>query len=135
MKALDTNILVRFLVADDEIQTKQVYTLFKKTENNDKSLFVPVLVMLDVILVLESVYNISRDDILKGLSKLILMPILKFENRDAIQSFIYYSRDSDYDLSDLLIASTAKQEGCETVLTFDKKASDSKYFSPVDENI
>ena len=30
MKGVDTNILVRFLVGDDEIQSKKVYKLFKK---------------------------------------------------------------------------------------------------------
>ena len=30
MKGIDTNILVRFLVGDDEIQSKKVYNLFKK---------------------------------------------------------------------------------------------------------
>jgi predicted nucleic-acid-binding protein len=33
-----------------------------------------------------------------------------------------------YDLADLLIAHSAKIQGCETVLTFDKKASKFKLF-------
>jgi hypothetical protein len=33
MKALDTNVLVRFLVKDDEQQAKSVYRLFKQAES------------------------------------------------------------------------------------------------------
>lgn len=32
MKALDTNVLVRFLVKDDEQQTKAAYRRFKEAE-------------------------------------------------------------------------------------------------------
>jgi predicted nucleic-acid-binding protein len=33
--ALDTNILVRFLIKDDEKQAQLVYQLFKQTEDKD----------------------------------------------------------------------------------------------------
>ena len=42
MKALDTNVLVRFLVKDDEQQAKVVYMRFKEAETNKEVLFVPV---------------------------------------------------------------------------------------------
>ncbi len=41
MKALDTNVLVRFLVKDNAEQAQQVYHLFKETENQQQRLFVP----------------------------------------------------------------------------------------------
>ena len=34
MYALDTNILVRFLVNDDQVQAKQVHQLFQQLEQN-----------------------------------------------------------------------------------------------------
>ncbi|HDM77459.1 MAG TPA: PIN domain-containing protein, partial [Deltaproteobacteria bacterium] len=60
MKGIDTNILIRFLVGDDELQAKTVYNLFKRAEAEKKELFVPLLVMLELIWVLESVYDIPR---------------------------------------------------------------------------
>ncbi|MDM8564637.1 hypothetical protein QUF74_03195 [Candidatus Halobeggiatoa sp. HSG11] len=51
------------------------------------------------------------------------MPILKFENLKAIQEFIPIVKENNYDLSDLLIAYSAKSKGCKKVITFDKKAS------------
>jgi len=35
MIAVDTNILVRFLVGDDERQAKKIYNVFKRTENEN----------------------------------------------------------------------------------------------------
>ena len=123
MKAIDTNILVRFLVGDDELQAKTAYNLFKKAEAEKKELFVPLLVMLELIWVLESVYDISRAEVLAAINELLLMPILKFEQQAALQQCIYAAQRNNYGLADLLIAHSAKAQRCETVLTFDRKAS------------
>ena len=123
MKALDTNILVRFLTGDDKQQAKTVYNLFKKAESAKQELFIPLTVVLELLWVLESVYNISRNEILDSISEMLLMPILKFEGLPALQQFILSAQESKYDLSDLLIAHNAKNSGCEKILTFDKKAS------------
>lgn len=123
MKGVDTNILIRFLIGDDEQQAKKVYKIFKKIESEKKELFVPLLVILELVWVLESAYEIHRDEILSSISDLLLMPILKFEHQSALQQFILSAQGSRYDLSDLLIAHSAKINGCQTVITFDKKAS------------
>ena len=123
MKGIDTNILIRFLIGDDELQAKRVYNIFKKAESEKNELFVPLLVILELIWVLESVYEISRTEILDSISELILMPILKFEHQSALQQFTHSAQGNKYDLSDLIIAHSAKARGCETVMTFDKKIS------------
>lgn len=123
MKGVDTNILIRFLIGDDALQAKKVYTLFKKVETEKSVLFVPLLVMLELIWVLESVYEISRTEIVDSISELLLMPILKFEHQSVLQQFTRSAQGNRCDLSDLLIAHSANTQGCETILTFDKKAS------------
>ena len=128
MKGIDTNILVRFLIGDDEQQAQKVYKIFKKAESEKKELFVPLLVMLELIWVLESVYEIPRAAILESISELTLMPILKFEHQSALQQFTQAAQGNKYDLSDLLISHSAKAKGCETVITFDKKAAKSPLF-------
>ena len=131
MKAIDTNILIRFLVGDDELQAKKVYSNFKNAESEKKELFVPLLVVLEMIWVLESVYDISRTEILDSISDLLLMPIFKFDQQSALQQLVHSAEGNKYDLSDLLIAHSAKGNGCEAVITFDKKASKFKLFELV----
>jgi len=128
MKALDTNVLVRFLVKDDGKQAGMVRDLFKQAEANQETLFVPQLVILEMIWVLESVYTVSRQHILDALQQLLLMPVLRFDGQVALQGFIQSARNGNEGLADLLIAHAAVQSGCDTVLTFDKKASGFKFF-------
>ena len=131
MKGLDTNILIRFLVGDDRAQAEKVYDIFKKIEAEKKELFVPLPVVLELIWVLESVYGISRSEILASISDLLLMPILKFECPVVAQQFLQAAKGNRHDLADLLIGCRARQQGCESVLTFDRKASTSQLFELV----
>lgn len=128
MKGIDTNILVRFLIGDNKQQAKKVYNIFKKAESEKDELFVPLLVVLELIWVLESVYEISRADILDSIRDFLLLPILRFEHKSVLQQFTLSAQANRYDLADLLIAHSAKMQGCETVLTFDKKVSKFKLF-------
>jgi predicted nucleic-acid-binding protein len=45
-----------------------------------------------------------------------------------MQDFVSIARTDSFDLSDLLIAHSAKNSGCRNVLTFEKKASKFKLF-------
>ena len=128
MKALDTNVLVRFLVRDDEQQSKAVYRKFKQTEADKEVLFIPALVVLEAVWVLESVYEATRQEILDSIDQLLLMPILEFEVQSAIRSFVSSARENKTGLSDLLIAHSARFAGCECVITFDKRASNLELF-------
>ncbi len=123
MKALDTIVVVRFLVGDDQAQAQKVYSLFKEAEKNKQEFYISILVVLEVIWVMESVYQIKRKVLLAAISDLTQMSIFKFEYHESIRSFILYAQTNHYDLSDLLIAHCADEKNATPVLTFDKKAS------------
>ena len=128
MNAVDTNILMRFLMNDDAPQSQIVYALFKRTEKRGDMLFVPVVVVLEMIWVLESAYSISRQEIIASINDLLSMPILAFEIQPAVQKFVISARKNNLDLSDLLLAQAAAHSHCNKVYTFDKKASKFKLF-------
>ena len=123
MKAIDTNVLVRFLVNDDEHQGELVYERFRDAEVNSEVLFIPLLVILETISVLESVYEATRKEIVDSFSDLMQMPVFEFEALAAVQGMVISAKMSSTDLTDILIGQSARVSGCDSVLTFDKKAS------------
>ncbi len=129
MKALDTNVIVRFLVQDDVNQAKKVIQLFTKAEQNNNPLYVPLLVVLEVIWVLQSAYSVSRQDIVLAISNLLQMQVFEFESQSTLRDFIISANKYPYDLSDILISQSAISSNCETTLTFDKKASRFELFT------
>ncbi|MCP5004451.1 MAG: type II toxin-antitoxin system VapC family toxin [Planctomycetes bacterium] len=128
MFALDTNILVRFLVKDDDEQSKIVFKRFKKAEKNNEILFIPLLVVLELIWVLDSVYDCGREEIVNAIDKLTMMPIIQFEKLEVIHELIKYGKSTSIELSDLLICNASIASGCERTITFDKDASKYQFF-------
>ncbi|MCK4506579.1 MAG: type II toxin-antitoxin system VapC family toxin [Candidatus Aegiribacteria sp.] len=128
MKAVDTNVLIRFLVRDDEHQAKLVYERFRAAEAAREVLFIPLLVVLETIWVLESAYETKREEIVDSLSDLMQMPIFEFEALSAVQGMVISAQKTSTDLSDLLIGHSARFSGCDVILTFDKRASGNELF-------
>lgn len=122
MKGVDTNFLVRFLTRDDDQQAKVVLTVVRDAESTKERLFVPFIVVLELIWVLESAYGIPRSDIAEAIGDLLLLPVFQFEQAKVVREVLVTATSNSYDLSDLLIAHCAKEYGCTAVLTFDKKA-------------
>ena len=129
MNALDTNVLVRFLVQDDDQQTQVVNTMLADAETQKQPLFVSSLVVLELIWVLKSAYEVPRAVILDSLNELLSLSVLEFQDQLAIRDFVVGAQDNSYDLSDLLIGQIGCYSGCETTLTFDKKAAKSPQFT------
>ena len=115
MKALDTNVIVRFLVRDDETQVRKVDQLFASVEQNKEILFVPLLVVLELIWVLQSAYGVTKNDIILAISSLLQMPVLEFERQSVLRALIGSADEFRGDLSDLLMAHSAQASACEQV--------------------
>ena len=123
MKALDTNVLVRFLTGDDHAQSTKVAVLFHGAESSGERFHVSSLVILELIWVLESLYKYRRDEILTAVGNMLALPVLSLEGPDVIEGFLGAAEGSKADLSDILIGFSSKAQDCETTLTFDKKAA------------
>ena len=129
MIAVDTNVIVRFLVRDDEKQAEVARRRLKQAEGRRELLFVPLLVMLETIWVLESAYDKSRSEILEAIQAMRQMPVFDFEADGAIERLLNDGPKFKADLADILIAHAAQAAGCETGLTFDKNAAKLPFFS------
>lgn len=121
LRALDTNILVRFLVADDPTQARRVKTLFEGAEASGESFKVTLPVVLELIWVLSAVYDLSRREVLDALELLTELPILELEDPDSIHRLIHFGRASRADLPDLLIGLAGEARDCESALTLDRR--------------
>jgi predicted nucleic-acid-binding protein len=130
LTAADTNVIIRFLVRDDEKQAKLVYRRLKQAEADRTQLFISIAVVLETIWVLESAYGKSRTEILNAISDMRQMPVFSFEKDEVIERLVNDGqRFKKADLSDILIAHTAQSCGCGKGDTFDKGAATLPFFS------
>jgi predicted nucleic-acid-binding protein len=112
MKALDTNVLVRLLLADDPKQLEQVQALLSQ-----KQMFTaPVSVMLELVWVLEG-RDFDAVQIGAAVDHLLALPNFKPDHLAELrQALTWYSKGMDFaDAVHLALSAQAKQ-----LLTFDK---------------
>lgn len=74
MPALDTNVLVRYVVEDDVAQLAAAKRLIRKCVSEGQKLFVPVTVTLELEWVLRASFEYAKDEVMQVLSSLFRPP-------------------------------------------------------------
>lgn len=121
MIALDTNVLVRYLVRDDEAQAATARSLMSSL-TADQPGFVCREVILELVWVLERAYGLSREDIADALEQLVSTDVLVIEaGADVAQAAFSYGTGST-GFSDLMILAAAERSNALPLHTFDRKA-------------
>jgi len=123
MAALDTNVLVRYLVQDDSAQLAAAQRLIRKCVSEQQTLFVPVTVTLELEWVLRSSFGYTKTETIGALSNLLSAAELSFESEQALEVALELYRGSAADLADCLHVALAAQAGEQPLWTFDKGAS------------
>ena len=123
MPALDTNVLVRYIVQDDETQLAAARRLIRKSIGDGHALFVPITVALEIEWVLRSNFEYSKDRVMAILSNLLSAAELTFESERALEVALHLHRDSSADFADCLHIALASQARELPLWTFDKRAA------------
>ncbi|MBI3512955.1 MAG: type II toxin-antitoxin system VapC family toxin [Proteobacteria bacterium] len=131
MIGLDTNVLVRYLVQDEPIQSKQAARLIEHSCTADAPGWINLVVLCELVWVLTSGYGYTRDAIADVLAKLLQVTELLIEADDAVVSALQLYRSSKVDFADALIGIRNRQVGCEITATFDRAASAIDEFAAV----
>lgn len=122
MIALDTNVIVRFFVDDDPVQTRQAEELLASLSEEAPG-FVCRETLLELVWVLRKTYGYSRTEIAQVLEGLLASTQLEVENADALGAVLYLYADRGFGFADLMIRQVSQQHGADRVLTFDRRAA------------
>lgn len=120
MIALDTNVLLRILI-DDPGQMEQV-KLARRYAKKHHSLYIPQVVQVELVWVLDFSYQLPKTDILRILKHLLENSVFVLQNEDQFEAALHLFQTVNTSFSDCLILVESDQVGYE-VVTFDKKFS------------
>lgn len=123
MLGIDTNVLVRYLVRDDEAQFDKARKLFKREVAAGHRVFVNQLVLMETEWVLRSRYAVTKNQIIEAVSGLLDAGDIQFEDEPVIEEALFIWKDSTADFADCLIGARNRRAGCRETATFDVKAS------------
>jgi predicted nucleic-acid-binding protein len=119
--ALDTNVLVRFLVQDDEVQASQARTIIRRAAGRDEQLLVTDVVACEIVWVLESLYAFAKAEIATTVHALLRSRQLRFQRPDELARALTSYEGGRGDFADYVIREVAKAEGADVVVTFDRR--------------
>src|SRR5438094_5900348 len=119
MKAVDTNVLVRYLVQDDPVQGKKAASFFESAVDEDVPILIGNTVLCELVWVLDSAYDYAKTDLVDVLEKILATAGFAFESKDIVRAALEEYRSTNVDFSDGLMGRIHKSLGADTTVTFD----------------
>lgn len=130
MIGLDTNVLIRVLIADDPKQTASAEQLLRRAIEAGEPCFISDPVLCETEWVLGSYYRVPRAEIAAALESLLAREnLFAFENTDAFRKALDAYRRGKAEFSDYLIGAKAAAQGARTTFTFDRVLARQQGFS------
>jgi predicted nucleic-acid-binding protein len=120
--AIDTNVLVRYLTADDPEQLARARTLFAKL-TADSPGFICRETLLELVWVLGYSYGFGRREISDTLDALLSAIECEIEDAEVLSVAIEPYLNTGADFADLMIRGTTAKWGALPLMTFDAKAA------------
>ena len=120
MIALDTDVLVRLAVEDDQDQAARARRLVSDAESRGEKVILLSGVLLEMVWVLSRGYGFQRADIAHLLDALLSSPTFEVENRTAVQvASLRYRTEGDF--ADLLFVEMARDRKARAFFSLDSK--------------
>lgn len=118
MIGMDTNVLVRFLVQDDPLQSAQASAAFARLTSADRG-YLSTVVLVETYWVLNRAYTLPPEEVLSALEEVVSCEEISVQDSAQATSAFQAAR-AGADFADALIAAACAAQGCRTVLSFDE---------------
>ena len=120
MTALDTNVIVRYLVDDNAEHAEAARALLDELTPGNPG-FICREVIVEVAWVLERSYRFARTQVAEALMDLTASDSLIVENSDDVAAAAHLYRQGGAGFSDLMILAAAERERASPLYTFDRR--------------
>lgn len=122
MIGLDTNVLVRYIMQDDPDQSAIANVLMESLTRVQPG-FITVVSVVEIVWVLTSCYDLTREQIAIALDHLLSSEALLVDCAEDIWRALRQYQSSKADFADCLIERICVAAGCSQTVTFDVRAS------------
>ena len=122
MNGVDTNILIRYLTQDDPIQSPKATEIIERRFTWEHPGFISLVTMAEIVWVLGSVHALEDGEIADTVERMLQADTLRIQNEQQVFTAMISLRRGWGAFADALIGALGAWAGCESTLTFDKKA-------------
>lgn len=123
MIGLDTNVLLRFLVPDDDRDQHAIVARFMAQRTASDPAFVSLVTLTETVWLLRRRLRYPNEHIRRAIVVLLSSPDFVFEEHDRLMALCDRGEWDRGDLADHLIAWIGLKHGCVSTVTFDRQAA------------
>ena len=123
MKLVDTNVILRFLVQDNEKMYQSTKRLFERVSEAQEKLEVKSYVLFEVVYVLNGYYELSREKIKDILTIFFQSKGIYIRKKNVALMALQLFAETSYDFVDCYLAAELKTGNIKEIYTFDKDLS------------
>lgn len=123
MKGLDTNVVVRYLVQDDPMQSAIASHLIEQECSETEQGFICHIVLCEIIWVLKTCYKVPKENLVEIICTLMEVKQLSIQEPQTVWEALQIYQQSNADFSDVLLTKVNQLNGCECTVSFDAKAA------------
>jgi len=131
MIGLDTNVLVRYIVRDDEVQSEAATRLIESRCTPESPGFVSSIVLCELTWVLTRGYGYRRDMVGRVIRRMLSVQELRVENAELAWRAVRLFEQGKADFADYLIGVSNRESKADVTYTFDRRAIESDLFKIV----
>src|SRR5450759_1970844 len=118
---VDTSVLLRFLVKDDDLKARAVEKLLLTASGKGIALHILPVTMLEIVWVLEKVYKFGKKEVRELAEAIINTPHLKVEMGDVFLTALKAYEEKNVKFADAVMAYWGLEKKISIAYTYDEK--------------
>ena len=124
MIGLDTNVIVRYIVQDDVVQSAKATQLIESLSAETPG-FITLVSIVELVWVMQGCYKATKEECAAVLQTLLHTREILLENAEIVVMATHKYLASNADFADCLIERSANYAKCTCTMTFDSNATNS----------
>ncbi|MDY6994298.1 MAG: type II toxin-antitoxin system VapC family toxin [Pseudomonadota bacterium] len=117
---IDTNVLIRYIIQDDPLQSALATEFLEKNCTPENPGYLHAIVLCELVWVLESSYEYKREQVAMVLQYLLETDSLVIQEIENVGLALEAYREKSIDFSDALLGESNQSHGCQTTITLEK---------------
>ena len=119
-RALDANILLRYVTGDHPEMSPRCRRLLERVEAGEESVFLPEAALADVAWTLRSFYQWPAERISAFLGELLALDGIEMERKPMAWGALAHLQGGTLDFSDAMIAAEMESRGLTEIYSYDR---------------
>ena len=118
---VDTSVILRILIKDDELKAKAAVNLLKSAGEKDLILYLLPVAVMETVWVLEKVYAFPRKSVREVVEAILNTPELRVEQEAVFRKALKAYEEKNIKFADAVMGYWGLDKGYTTAFTYDEK--------------